>query len=148
MTATRDTADLQAQVEADADLAIGQVHERLHNPSDVTDAVRRAWSDYLGTEAAAELRHNVNVATLAELVTELIHTSALTYRRERARAYLNYLDAVGHDVAPSDLTATPRCLAYREDGTEGVWMCTRPKGHDGDHAACGTGSHPMATWEA
>ena len=148
MTATRDTADLAAQVEADSDLDIGQVHERLHNPSDVTDAVRRAWSDYLGTEAAAELRHAVNVATLSELVSELIATSALTYRRERARAYLDYLEAVRTTTAPGDLTATPRCLAYHEDGTGGVWMCTRPKWHDGDHAACGIGSHPMATWEA
>ncbi|UQN31797.1 hypothetical protein [Brachybacterium kimchii] len=36
-----------------------------------------------------------------------------------------------------------QCLSPRDDGTA---LCTRPRGHDGPHVACGHAGHERSTW--
>lgn len=64
-------------------------------------------------------------------------------------------DSTGHELPTGDA-----CECYMARGLDGdlsecgatfesgaaEYLCSRPDGHDGPHAACGTAMHPIVTW--
>lgn len=49
------------------------------------------------------------------------------------------------DLCEGDQTCEGRVRTARG----GMWVCTRPQGHDGPHYACGVGEdeHPICKWD-
>lgn len=64
----------------------------------------------------------------------------------------NVLD-VAEDVAATRSHECPFCASGEEpnyceaESAPDKFLCTREKGHDGPHVACGVSEHEIITWE-
>jgi len=71
-----------------------ELGDQVHRPADAPEAVRKAWTNYLGEQASAELAFVRTIDTLRQVVTELERTAASTCRRRQRVAYEHYQHAV------------------------------------------------------
>src|SRR5581483_2628196 len=67
-----------------------ELGDQVHRPADAPEAVRKAWTNYLGEQASAELAFVRTIDTLRQVVTELERTAAMTCRRRQRVAYERY----------------------------------------------------------
>lgn len=125
-------------------------------PSGKTIAVDQCIADFVdrlnkaGIETVASCCGHGNLPTTIALTGDrwLILTDRET--RERIEAMLgvdihgNALPRECAECVPEH-DPTPMCADQSRLPSRG-WQCTRPAGHSGNHVACSTDAHGIATW--